>query len=86
MVALTSEGHVTEIVAMRGHSLEFDQGGWRNEPTVLVEASFIVGGGQFPDLGGARRFGELLMAVWVNWIFGGHFDSFNGFQSLHYFY
>ena len=44
MVALTSEGHVTEIVAMRGHSLELDQGGRRDEPTVLMEAGVIVGG------------------------------------------
>ena len=80
MVALTSEGHVTEIVAMRGHSLELDQGGWRNEPTVLVEARVIVGGGQFLDLGGARRFGELLLAVEVNWIFGGHFDVLMDFK------
>ena len=57
---------MTEIIAVRGHSLELDQGGRRDEPTVLVEARVIVGGGQFPDLGGARQFGELIVAVRVN--------------------
>ena len=85
-MALNSRGHVTEVVAVRGHSLELDQGGRGDEPTVLVEARVIVGGGQFPSQGGARRFGELLVAVEVNWIFGGHFDVFNKFQTLHYFY
>ena len=55
MVALTSEGHVTEIVAMRGHSLELDQGGWRNEPTVLVEAGVIVGGQLLDRVRGAGQ-------------------------------
>ena len=70
---------MTEIIAVRGHSLELDQGGRRDEPTVLVEARVIVGG-QFPDLGGARQFGELIVEVRVNWIFGGHFDVLIDFK------
>ena len=44
MAAVTPGGHVTEVVAMRGHSLELDQGGRRDEPTVLMEPGVIVGG------------------------------------------
>ena len=45
----------TEVVAVRGHSLELDQGGGRDEPTV-VETRVLEG--QFPNLGGSGELGD----------------------------
>ena len=45
----------TEVVAVRGHSLELDHGWGRDEPTV-VETRVLEG--QFPNLGGSGELGD----------------------------